>query len=112
MATERDRFGEKLRDAEKAHEDVYFAKRDKELIEKLRRQKEQAFKDDLQAAASMVCPRCGQALEEQVEHGVRVDECPGCGGLWLDKGEFEVLAAHEESGWFGRLFRSRKPAKP
>ena len=108
MATEKDRLGDKLRDAEKAQEDLYFAKRDKELIEKLRRQKEEAFKDDLKVAAALVCPRCGQALEAKVEHGVRLDECPGCGGLWLDKGEFEVLAEHEAAGWFGRLFRSRK----
>jgi len=36
----KDRFGEKLRDAEKAREDEYFARRDRELLEKIR--KEQA----------------------------------------------------------------------
>lgn len=108
MATDKDRMGDKLRDAEKAHEDLYFAKRDKELIEKLKRQKEQAFKDDLQAASTLICPRCGQGLQEKVEQGVRIDECPGCGGIWLDKGEFDVLAEHETSSWFGRLFRARQ----
>jgi uncharacterized protein len=107
MATEKDRLGDKLRDVEKAREDLYFAKRDQELLEKLKRQKEQQFKDELQAAGTMTCPRCGAELSERVEHGVRVDQCPSCGGLWLDKGEFEALARHEEDGWFGRLFRSR-----
>lgn len=108
MATEKDRFGEKLRDVEKAREDQYFARRDKELIEKLKREKEKQFKGELQAAATMTCPRCGAELRERVEHGVRVDECPSCGGLWLDKGEFEALAEHEQEGWFGRLFRTRQ----
>ena len=108
MTTEKDRFGDKLRDVEKAREDMYFAKRDKELIEKLKREKEQQFKGELRAAAAMVCPRCGAELAERVEHGVRVDECPSCGGIWLDKGEFEVLAQHEAGGWFSRLLRARQ----
>lgn len=32
----KDRFGDKLRDAEKAREEQYFAKREKELLEKMR----------------------------------------------------------------------------
>lgn len=40
MANEqKDRFGDKLRDAEKAREDEYFARRDRELLEKMRRQR-------------------------------------------------------------------------
>jgi hypothetical protein len=108
MATEKDRFGDKLRESEKAREDLYFAKRDKELIDKLKSEKEKAFQDELAAAAAMRCPRCGHGLDERVENGVRIDECPNCGGLWLDKGEFEALAEREESSWLGRLFKSRK----
>lgn len=38
MANEqKDRFGDKLRDAEKGREDEYFARRDRELLEKMRR---------------------------------------------------------------------------
>ncbi len=44
MATEqKDRWGDKLRDAEKAREDEYFARRDRELMEKMR--KEQAAEE-------------------------------------------------------------------
>jgi len=32
----KDRFGDKLRDAEKAREEQYFAKREKELLEKMK----------------------------------------------------------------------------
>jgi hypothetical protein len=36
METEKDRFGEKMRLVERAKEDIYFAQRDRELLEKLR----------------------------------------------------------------------------
>jgi hypothetical protein len=34
---EKDPFGDKLKDKERAEEDLYFAKRDRELVEKMRR---------------------------------------------------------------------------
>jgi hypothetical protein len=37
MAEEKDRLGNKLRDAEKGREDDYFARRDRELLAKLRK---------------------------------------------------------------------------
>lgn len=37
---EKDRFGDKLRDAEKAREDDYFARKDRELLEKMKREKQ------------------------------------------------------------------------
>lgn len=111
MASEKDRLGDKLRDAEKAREDEYFARRDRELITKLKRDQEQEFNKELEAAKSMICPRCGQMLQQRVEHGVAVDECPGCGGVWLDKGELEALAKHDDQGWFGRLFGGGRTEK-
>jgi hypothetical protein len=108
MASDKDRLGQKLHDAEKGREDEYFARRDRELIEKLKRDKDELFQHELHAAAAMACPRCGAELKERVQHGVRMDECPACGGLWLDKGEFEALAKVDEEGWFGRLFRARQ----
>lgn len=35
----------------------------------------------------MVCPRCNGELAEVVKHGVVIDHCTACGGIWLDKGE-------------------------
>lgn len=102
--TERDRFGEKLRDKQKGHEDDYFTRRDRELLEKMRQERRR----EVQAAPGpMQCPRCHAALVERAEHDVTVDECPSCGGLWLDKGEFEHIAKREQEGWLGRLLRDR-----
>jgi ribosomal protein L37AE/L43A len=102
--TEKDRYGSKLRDKEKGQEDDYFARRDLELLEKLRQERRGAAAEQV---GTMQCPRCGTALQERVQHDITVDECPTCGGLWLDRGEMDQLARREEEGWFGRLLRGR-----
>ena len=43
------------------------------------------------------CPRCEDTVMMRhffsVKHEVEVDECPGCGGIWLDHGELEKIRA-------------------
>lgn len=52
----------------------------------------------------MKCPRCADAtLGEFERDGIRVDACPQCRGVWLDRGELEQLVArgrkhHDEEG--------------
>jgi Zn-finger nucleic acid-binding protein len=42
----------------------------------------------------MKCPRCETTtLDERDRDGITVDACPGCRGLWLDRGELEKLIA-------------------
>lgn len=41
----------------------------------------------------MNCPRCGNDLAEVVKHGVAIDICSSCGGMWLDKGELAKITA-------------------
>lgn len=106
MSQEKDRFGDKLRDLEHAREDQYFMKRDRELIDKMRKERE-AQAEEGAGASRLRCPRCSAELSVHVLHGVSVDECPSCGGLWLDKGELETIAGRESDTWLGRLFRSR-----
>lgn len=43
----------------------------------------------------MRCPRCSSALEEIQDHGIPVDRCTTCGGVWLDAGEFDQVAGAE-----------------
>jgi len=107
MPDEKDRLGDKLRDAERGREDQFFAQRDRELIEKLRGEKDAAVEEAHRTAALNRCPKCGTALRQREHRGVKVDECSSCGGIWLDHGEFEELAGRESEGWFGRFFRER-----
>ena len=41
----------------------------------------------------MKCPACDSPMDEHLRHGVRIDHCPACGGVWLDKGELDRLIA-------------------
>ena len=43
----------------------------------------------------MICPKCGQELREQERSGILVDVCPGCRGVWLDRGELDKIIAEE-----------------
>jgi Zn-finger nucleic acid-binding protein len=37
------------------------------------------------------CLSCGESMAQRDEHGVTIDYCPSCGGVWLDPGELEAL---------------------
>lgn len=37
------------------------------------------------------CPRCAIELDQVANHGVEIDYCTTCGGIWLDHGELEKL---------------------
>lgn len=39
-----------------------------------------------------MCPQCRQPMLIVEHHGVEIDHCPQCGGVWLDAGELELLA--------------------
>ena len=39
----------------------------------------------------MNCPNCGTALQPAKRHGIDVDACPSCKGLWLDAQELDQL---------------------
>ena len=105
MADEKkDRFGEKMKEVERAREDLYFKEEDRRLVEKLRR-----GQAGTQAAQEvrMICPKCGETLLRKTVHEIAVDECPTCKGIWLNAGEFEELAKTRNAGWLERLLGGR-----
>ena len=82
MTAEKDRLGDKLRELEKGREDDYFARRDKELLARLREEKDKEITDALRTG-TMPCPRCGTRMMSRSEHGVQMEECPACGGQFI-----------------------------
>ncbi len=48
---------------------------------------------DEKISGSPVCPRCRVSLEVKRKDDIEIDSCPQCGGLWLDRGEFDILTA-------------------
>jgi acetyl-CoA carboxylase beta subunit len=81
-------------------EDEYFARQ--ELERRKKWAQEQAAKrsvdeqEQLRKAHWMKCPKCGYDLAEIELHGVKVDQCAHCGGVFLDAGELERLEHHDE----------------
>jgi hypothetical protein len=108
-AAEKDRLGEKLRDAEHGREDQFFAERDRQLIEKLRHAKAPDAKATRQDGVLMRCPKCDEHLQRRRLHGVCVDECASCHGVWLDAGDLERIASQESDGWIARWLRREFP---
>jgi len=100
---EKDRFGNKLRDAERAREDQYFAERDRKLVEDLHRLKSE---ETVTTPTDVHCPKCDTALEQHSHHGVTIEECPSCHGMWLDHGELQTMAHKEKDGWIARWLRN------
>jgi len=98
MVDEKDRLHDRLKEKEKAEEDRYFRQRDEEALARIRREKQPP------QTGTGQCPRDGAALVSVTQHGVTVDECPTCHGLWMDQGECEALAKRERESWLGRIF--------
>ena len=69
MADEKDRFGETMKLVERAKEDIYFAERDRELIEKLKEQLQKVEKKE----SKIHCPKCTGLLESYTFQGFVLD---------------------------------------
>ncbi|MFY7820098.1 MAG: zf-TFIIB domain-containing protein [Rhodoluna sp.] len=39
----------------------------------------------------LTCPKCQEAMRTYERNGVNVDQCTGCKGIFLDRGELEAL---------------------
>ncbi len=93
-------MAERMTDSGYDQEDEYFHRRDKELIAKMRAQL------DAQRGSTQVmkCPRCEGAMNEVAVEQVKIDRCSNCGGVFLDKGEMELLTHAKSGGIFKRLF--------
>jgi len=73
------------------NEDEYFAKQNQEQIRAMRAKLDAERKKAERTAQVIKCPRDGAELKEQHVEDVKIDECPVCGGVWLDKGELDQL---------------------
>lgn len=89
MADEKDRFGETMRLVERAKEDIYFAAKDRELLDKLKARLQKVDKSGVEE--QLRCPKCTGQLESYRFMEFALDQCRNCGGIWLDKGELEEI---------------------
>ena len=83
-------------------EDAYFQQKDAELLARRRAELDAQRRSSI--AGKIKCPRCGSEMSEVAVEHVKVDRCTGCGGVFLDKGELEILTHAKSAGLFKRLF--------
>jgi uncharacterized protein len=87
-------------------EEEYFARQEAERRRKLAEERQARIaleeRERARALHFMKCPKCGMQLEEITFGGVRIDKCFGCGGMWLDDGELEIIRK-KEAGFVGKL---------
>ncbi len=87
------------------NEEEYFALQDAELM-----QAERTRLTEERAAAErrlhlMKCPKDGFDLTSREYHGVTIETCDHCGGMWLDANELEQIAgSSDRPGLLARVF--------
>ena len=102
---------EEIHRAGRVEEDDYFRQLEQELLVALRAKSAAEIEAAIRHYTRMRCPKCGEPLEETPARRVKMDACPGCGGIWLDKGAWEGLAGPKENGWLQRFFAGLMASK-
>ena len=76
------------------NEGQYFAQHDAELLQKERAAAEAAARAAERKTHYMKCPKDGYDLASKEYHGVQIETCPRCGGMWIDADDLDAVA-HE-----------------
>ena len=81
------------------NEEEYFARQEVERRRRVAEERQATLRTEERererALHLMKCPKCGMQLEEIAFGDVHVDKCFGCEGIWLDKGELDILPKKE-----------------
>ena len=85
------------------NENEYFAQQDAELLRKQREKNEAAAQEAERKTHYMKCPKDGYDLDSSEFHGVQIETCPHCGGMWLDAGELQTLAKEQRQALMTRV---------
>ena len=89
-----------------AGEEEYFTRLEVERVRRVAAERQARLlaeeRERDRAIHFMKCPKCGMQLEEIAFGDVRVDKCFSCDGLWLDKGELDLIR-EKDGGFMGRL---------
>jgi Zn-finger nucleic acid-binding protein len=83
-------------------EDEYFVREDAEKKRRIALEMKKQLAAHQQAALKelhfMHCPKCGMKMQEVRYGKLDVDACFSCGGVFLDKGEMDVIAHPQQKG--------------
>lgn len=62
--------------------------------------------------STLTCPKCGSEMRSYERNRVHVDQCTGCGGLFLDRGELEALVNAEAAYYSAPAPQAPRQAPP
>jgi acetyl-CoA carboxylase beta subunit len=88
-----------------ANEREYFVRQNIESVERKRAQIRAEMAAAERKSHFMKCPNCGADLHMEEFHGVQIERCLECNGIWVNAGEIDRLVAHEETGMIGRVLK-------
>jgi hypothetical protein len=88
------------------NEEEYFARQESDRLKAMRQKAEVEARQAERRSHIMKCPRCGADLKVENFHGIEVERCPECLGLWFDHDEAQRLVDLSERPGIGGLFRS------
>ena len=95
-----------MSDKPSRNEEEYFARQEAELRKTRRSEVERASAETERQTHFMKCPKCGHDLATEEYHGLEVDRCTGCDGVWFDAGEAEQLIGEGEEGMLASVFHA------
>jgi Zn-finger nucleic acid-binding protein len=60
----------------------------------------------------VICPKCQNVMHTVDRRGVHIEQCQGCRGIFLDRGELEQIAGAEQRFYGGQHGPSYRPDSP
>jgi Zn-finger nucleic acid-binding protein len=87
----------------RANEDVYFAARDRELIEEMKTEV-QKVEAVTRGPLALICPKCSARFQNYSFMEFVLDRCESCEGIWLNKGDLDRILRRAARGPLGAFF--------
>ena len=87
-----------MSDKPSRNEEEFFARREAERLKKSRESARHVADQEDRKSHYMKCPKCGADLHTEDYHGIQIDRCGDCHGVWFDAGEAESLLDKESTG--------------
>ena len=70
----------------------------------IKKQQNEEEKKRLKELHYMHCPKCGEKMDEIEIHGIKVDKCFSCNGVFFDDGELEELINASKNSFMKSFF--------
>ena len=100
MENEKTQCVEKMPFVERAREDIYFAARDRELIEEMKVHLQQGDAT-MREGHARTCPKCAGKFQNYRFMEFVLDRCEICEGIWLNRGDLERILRKAARGPLG-----------